>query len=67
MTRHEREVLAVLNDAGAVLARQRKHVIFRFPNGGIWVLPSTPGDRRAWLNNLSDLRRRLGLRKAARA
>jgi hypothetical protein len=64
MTPHEREVLTTLNRAGAVLARQRKHKIFRFPDGRIWVLPKSPSDTRAWLNNLCNLRRRLGVRRA---
>jgi predicted RNA binding protein YcfA (HicA-like mRNA interferase family) len=62
MSSHEREILAMLNDAGARLARQRKHRIFRFPDGRIWVVPKTPSDVHAWKNNLSDLRRRLNLR-----
>jgi hypothetical protein len=59
----QREVFTILNDAGAVLARQRKHKIFRFQDGHIWVVPSSPSDSRAWLNNLAGLRRRLGLRR----
>jgi hypothetical protein len=35
MSSHERDVLTMLNNAGAVLARQRKHKIFRFPDGCI--------------------------------
>jgi hypothetical protein len=62
MTPHEREVLTTLNRAGAVLARQRKHKIFRFPDGRIWVVPKSPSDVHAWRNNLSDLRRRLNHR-----
>jgi len=63
----QREVFTILNDVGAVLVRQRKHRIFRFSDRSIWVCPNTASDRRAWLNNLSDLRRRLNLRTAARA
>jgi predicted RNA binding protein YcfA (HicA-like mRNA interferase family) len=65
MSSHERQVLSILNDAGAVLARQRKHRIFRFRDGRIWVVPKTPSDVHAWRNNLSDLRRRLNLRTVA--
>jgi hypothetical protein len=59
----KREVLMILQEAGAVLVRQRKHKIFRFQDGLIWVLPKTPSDTRAWKNNLAGLRRRLGMRK----
>ena len=61
----ERQVRKALRDAGATLSRQRKHQIFRFRDGRIWVCPSSASDCRAWLNNLSNLRRRLNLRKAA--
>jgi hypothetical protein len=63
MSPQKREVLTILHEAGATLARQRKHKIFRFPSGHIWVLPKTPSDVHAWRNNLADLRRRLNLRK----
>jgi hypothetical protein len=63
----ERQVRKVLRDAGATLARQRKHMIFRFRNGSIWVCPSTASDCRAWRYNLAHLRRRLGLRMAKAA
>jgi hypothetical protein len=58
----QRAVFTMLNDAGAVLVRERKHKIFRFQDGRIWVIPSTPGDSRAWRNNLAGLRRRLAVR-----
>jgi hypothetical protein len=58
----QHEVFTILNDAGAVLVRQRKHKIFRFQDGRIWVIPSTPGDSRAWRNNLAGLRRHLTVR-----
>jgi hypothetical protein len=67
MSGQQREVINLLRSAGATLARQKRHQVFRFRDGRIWVLPSTPGDCRAWANNLSGLRRRLGLRTAARA
>jgi hypothetical protein len=64
MSPQKREVLTILRTAGATLARQRKHQIFRFRDGKIWVLPSSPSDAHAWRNNLSDLRRRLGIQRS---
>jgi predicted RNA binding protein YcfA (HicA-like mRNA interferase family) len=67
MSPQKREVLNLLRNAGAMLAREKRHLIFRFPDGRIWVVPKTPSDAHAWRNNLSGLRRRLNLRTAARA
>jgi hypothetical protein len=64
MSPHHREVLNLLRDAGAELAREKRHKVYRFRDGRIWVCPSTASDCRAWLNNLSNLRRRLGIQRA---
>ena len=63
MSPQKREVLTILHNTGATLVRQKRHQIFRFPDGRIWVVPKTPSDTHAWRNNLSDLRRKLDLRK----
>lgn len=55
------EVDRILRERGAVLSRQRKHEVWRFPDGKTFVRASTPSDWRADLNNLRDLRRVLGL------
>ena len=59
----QKEVNKLLHDAEAVLVRQNGHKVFEFPDGAIWVTPSTPSDHRSWMNNLSDLRRKLGIRR----
>jgi hypothetical protein len=55
------EVERLLAEHGAVLARGRKHQVWRLPNGQMFTRASTPGDVRAGWNQLADLRRALGL------
>lgn len=45
--------------AGEVLLRQRKHQIWRLPDGRNYIIATTPGDWRAEQNQLTDLRRML--------
>lgn len=54
-----REIQDALRDAGAVLIRSHKHLVYRLPNGAIITMANTPGDRRADQNTLRDLRRAL--------
>lgn len=58
---NESERLA--KEHGGVLARQRKHRVWKFPDGRIFVMPSTPSDRKAEANSMSDLRRFLGIKR----
>lgn len=56
------EVEQLLKEHNAVLVRKRKHQVWKFPDGRIFVCPSTPsneytGDRK----QLSNLRHILGL------
>ena len=56
------EVSRLLNESGAVLVRQNKHLVYRLPNGQTFVAAKTPSDpARAAKNNLSQLRRALGI------
>lgn len=55
------KVHALLRDHGAQIVRTKKHVVWRFPDGRIWVHASTPSDVKAGENNYRDLRRFLGL------
>jgi hypothetical protein len=58
----EIEVSRLLNESGAVLVRQSKHLVYRLPNGQNFVAAKTSSDPgRAAKNNLSQLRRALGL------
>lgn len=54
-------VTQLLRECGAVLKRRRKHEVYELPNGKNFVRASTPSDRRADLNSLSDLKRQLGV------
>jgi hypothetical protein len=51
----------LLHQDGAVLTRQRKHEVWKLSNGHTFVRSSTPSDYRATLNQLSDLRKALGI------
>ena len=52
----QEECVQILKEHGAKIVRTKKHTIWRFPDGKAWTMPSTPGDKCAWKNNLSDLR-----------
>jgi len=57
------EVTKLLNEYGAVLVRQNKHLVYRLPNGRVFTRVKTPGDHRTPLNELSDLRHALGVER----
>lgn len=60
------EIRSLLKEHGAVLERTKKHKVWSFPDGRIWVEGSTPSDVRAARNNLSDLRKMLGVKREIR-
>jgi predicted RNA binding protein YcfA (HicA-like mRNA interferase family) len=53
----DRQLLTMLKEAGAVLARTNKHHIYKLPNGQTIVVSRTPSDHRATMNNIARLRR----------
>lgn len=57
------EIQHLLKTHGAVLERKNKHPVWRFPDGRIFVHSSTPSDVRAERNNLSNLRKLLGVKR----
>ena len=59
MDKYETEIDKLLHENGAVLVRQNKHRVYRFPDGREVVMASTPSDHRATLNKLTFLRRML--------
>lgn len=62
----EQEICRLLHESGAVLVRQNKHLVYRLPNGKNFVVAKTSSDpERAAKNGLSDLRRALGVPRAA--
>lgn len=55
------EIENILREHGAVLHRRKKHKVFRFPDGKVFIQSSTSSDERSAANNLTDLKRLLGL------
>jgi hypothetical protein len=55
------EIDRLLDESGAVLVRQNKHLVYRLPNGHVFTRFKTPSDHRASRNELSDLRHALGM------
>lgn len=49
-------IVDVLAELGAVLVRNRNHLIYRFPNGQTFVMSRTPSDYRAERNMVRDAR-----------
>lgn len=62
-TWEENEVGRLLTEHKAVLVRSRKHKIYKFPDGRIYTISSTPGNSDAAKNQLRDLNHLLGLTK----
>lgn len=53
-----RELKAMLNQHGAVLCRQRKHLIYKLPDGRILTVSATGSDSQHGARNaLADLKR----------
>lgn len=51
------KVTATLQSHQAEVVRRTKHIIWKLPNGRIFVQPGTPSDWRAEKNQLSVIRR----------
>lgn len=56
-----REIESILKEHGAVLHRRKKHLVWRFPDGRIFIQAATASDERSVANNLGDLKKLLGL------
>ena len=54
-------IAAALAMVGATLKRDKKHRVYALPNGSTFVLASTPSDKRAEDNALSDLKAAAGV------
>jgi hypothetical protein len=64
---HERkDVEALIKAHGGVLKRQRKHQVWRFPDGRILTLSVSPSDFRAEKSMHTDLRKLLGIERESR-
>ena len=68
MDANERLLLEALRLEGFELIRQKRHRVFKQAHSGkIWVVPVSPSDHHAYINNLEQFRRFLaiGVAKAA--
>jgi len=52
---------SLIEQNGGKLVRQRKHKVYRFPNGATFVVASTPECPLAYDNALAHLKRLLGI------
>lgn len=60
-----KQVEELIREHGGGLVRSRKHRVYRFPDGRIFTISSTPSDTaRAEKNNLAELRNFLHIRRA---
>ncbi len=57
MDRQERKIDEIIAAAGGEQVRKRKHRIYRFADGRVFVRSSTSSDHRSSLNTISDLKR----------
>ncbi len=63
----QRELERMLEEHGAVLVRDGRHLVYKLPNGQTFVQSKTPGDAaRGARNSLSDLRHALGQKRHER-
>lgn len=46
-----------LEEVGAVLIRETNHLVWRLPNGRLFVMSKTPGDKNVEWGRMRDLRR----------
>jgi hypothetical protein len=56
-----RRLSQTLKEVGAELVRNRKHAIYRLPNGRTYVLSSTTSDHRQEMNAIKGLQRTAAL------
>lgn len=54
----DRTLKSLLDESGAVLIRDNNHLVFRIPGASqLFVIGTTPSDRRANQNNICRLKR----------
>ena len=57
------DVEALIKQHGGKLVRQHKHFVYKFPDGRCFTLSGTPSDYLAERNNMTNLRRFLGIER----
>ena len=60
MSKDMKEIQRLLKATGAVLLRNKRHAVYKLPNGKRFVLACSPSDHRGCKNALSDLRKLIG-------
>ena len=55
------EINRLLKEHGAVLLREKKHLVYKLSNGKQFTMAKTPRSDGSWFNHLADLRRALGI------
>jgi len=58
-----RDIEALIKQHGGKLVRSKRHLVYKFPDGRCFTLSSTPSDVFAERNNLTNLRRLLGIER----
>lgn len=53
----------LIREYGGLLVRTKRHFVYRFPDGRIFILSSTPSDSHTERNSLADLRKFLGIKR----
>ena len=61
------QIVTLLREHGATLARSNKHWVWKLPDGRIWTVPMSPSDCHSYRNNLSDLKSLLGVKHRGKA
>jgi hypothetical protein len=51
----------IIKEKGGVLVRQKKHKVYRFPNGQVFTSSATPSCPLAYANALTSLKNLLGV------
>jgi hypothetical protein len=60
------KIESLLKQHGAKLERTKKHKVWRFPDGRIWVVAGSPRSSQSFRNNYHDLCRFLGVEEERR-
>lgn len=59
MSKDMKAIQRLLKSSGAILLRNKKHPIYKLPNGKRFTLSASPSDHRACKNALSVLKNQL--------
>lgn len=60
------EINKILKENNAQLLRQKKHLVYKLPNGKQFTMSKTPRTEGSWDAHLADLKRGLGIKSVKR-